>query len=237
MTKLSALTKVLCLIILTSAMIVSGWIIKFVILAFTLFLAVITPSGMEKTLRQLSSVKWFFLFLLVLNTLFSGDGIFTYMGFLTGVRITVNCITVIMLSSVLTSCTGAGDTADAVSLLLSPLKLVFFPVKQTALILSLSLQFIPMLTEEAERIRKAQRLRGVSDEGKGIIAKAKAMLSLVIPLFVIAFQRADRLALAMEARGIESAGDIRTSKHVRFSFRDVLALFISLLLLSGGIFL
>ena len=70
-----------------------------------------------------------------------------------------------------------------------------------------------------------------------VIAKAKAMLSIVIPLFVIAFQRADRLALAMEARGIESAGDIKTSKHVRVSFRDVLALFISLLLLSGGIFL
>ena len=237
MKKLSALSKVICLILHIAAVIVSGWVMKFIILAFTLSLVIMTPSCTQKVFSQLSSLKWFFLFLIMMNTLFAGDGFFTYQGFTVGVRIAVNCITVIILSCILTSTAGAGEISDAISLLLSPLKLLFFPVKQTALILSLSLQFIPMLTEEAERIRKAQQLRGASCDGKGIVARAKSMLSIVIPLFVIAFQRADRLAVAMEARGIESANDIKTAKRVRLTLSDIPALLISLLFLSGGIIL
>ena len=124
----------------------------------------------------------------------------------------------------LTYTTSPIALTDGLERMLSPLKVFRFPAHELAMMMTIALRFIPTLMEEADKIRKAQMARGADFESGNIIARAKAMIPILIPLFVSAFRRADELAMAMESRCYHG-GEGRTKLHqLRFRPADLVAL-------------
>ncbi len=123
----------------------------------------------------------------------------------------------------LTYTTAPMQLTDAIENLLAPLKKIRFPVHELAMMMSIALRFIPTLIEETDKIMSAQKARGADFETGGLISRAKAMLPLLIPLFISAFRRADELATAMESR-CYSGGEGRTRmKQLKYLPRDAAA--------------
>ena len=132
----------------------------------------------------------------------------------------------------LTYTTSPLQLTDGLESLLGPLKKLHVPVHELAMMMSIALRFIPTLIEETDKIMNAQKARGADFDTGGLIAKAKALLPLLIPLFVSAFRRADELATAMESRCYHG-GDGRTKmKQLIMQRRDWAALAVGVLLLA-----
>ena len=134
-------------------------------------------------------------------------------GLIKAVIIAVRLVLLLTTTTVMTLTTSPIEITDALERLLSPLKLVRFPVHEMALMMSIALRFIPTLMEETDRIMKAQTARGASFDTGGVIARAKGMIPILVPLFVSAFKRADELAMAMESR-CYNGGEGRTRMKV-----------------------
>jgi energy-coupling factor transport system permease protein len=165
-------------------------------------------------------MDWFFLVILLMNTCFYSpeDAWFSYWifnpsptGLMQGIHVVLSVFLVLVISNVLTSTTSPMEITNALESLSSPLKYIGIPTEEIAMILSIAIQFIPTLSEEAESIRKAQMARGARFDSPRIKEKAEAVLPLVTPIFLAAFKRADELSLAMEARGYRTAAG-RTKK-------------------------
>ena len=135
----------------------------------------------------------------------------------------------------LTYTTSPLQLTDGLESLLNPLKKIRLPVHELAMMMSIALRFIPTLIEETDKIMSAQRARGADFETGGLIAKAKAMLPLLIPLFVSAFRRADELATAMESRCYHGGEGRTRMKQLRMARRDWIALAVGALLLAAVI--
>lgn len=139
-------------------------------------------------------------------------------------------------SLLLTYTTTPMDLTDGIESLLSPLKKIHVPVHEFALMMSLALRFVPTLIEETEKIMNAQKARGADFESGNIIGRAKALIPILIPLFVSSFRRATELAVAMECR-CYTGGEGRTRmKEMHLQKRDWLLL-VSMILLCAGIYL
>lgn len=139
-------------------------------------------------------------------------------------------------SSVMTLTTTPSDLTDGLERGLSWMKIMKVPVHEIAMMMSIALTFIPVLLEETDRIIKAQQARGADFESGNIIRRARALIPILVPLFVSAFRRANDLALAMESRCYRG-GEGRTKLHpLRYTMRDgiayaVLALYLALIVL------
>ena len=133
----------------------------------------------------------------------------------------------------LTYTTSPISLTDGLESLLSPLKKIKFPVHELSMMMSIALRFIPTLIEETDKIISAQKARGADFETGGLIRRAKALLPVLVPLFVSAFRRADELAVAMECRCYHG-GEGRTKlRQLCFGARDAAAFAAGLLLLGG----
>jgi energy-coupling factor transport system permease protein len=122
---------------------------------------------------------------------------------------------------------------DGLEMLLNPLKKLKVPIHELAMMMSIALRFIPTLIEETDKIMSAQKARGADFESGSVIDKAKAMVPLMVPLFVSAFRRADELATAMECRCYHG-GDGRTRLHqLRYAGRDYAVLVLFVLLVTA----
>ena len=128
-----------------------------------------------------------------------------------------------LFPSILTLTTTPMELTDALESLMSPLKLLKVPVHAIALIMSIALRMIPILVEETEKIMLAQKARGADFDTGGALKKAKAMIPVLVPLFVGAFRRADELALAMDARCYSSVAKRTKYRVMRFALRDLFA--------------
>ena len=151
--------------------------------------------------------------------------------------ITVRLMLLVSGSSILTLTTSPLQLTNGFERIMSPLKRLHFPAHELAMMMTIALRFIPTLMEETEKIKKAQMSRGADFETGNPITRAKAMLPILIPLFVSAFRRADELAMAMEARCYHG-GEGRTKLHeLKFSKKDLIAFLFSALVLALLIFL
>ena len=140
-------------------------------------------------------------------------------------------------SSLLTLTTTPVSLADGIESLLSPLKIIRYPVHELALIMSIALRFIPILTDETGRIMNAQKARGADFESGNLFKRIKAIVPILIPLLISAFRRADELGDAMDAR-CYSGSKVRTKyKKLKFGWRDFLAFLLCAALLTGVILL
>ncbi len=126
---------------------------------------------------------------------------------------------------------------DGLEELLTPLKRVKFPVHELSMMMSIALRFIPTLIDETDKIMSAQKSRGASFETGGIISRARALIPVLIPLFINAFRRAEDLALAMECRCYHG-GEGRTSlRELKFASLDYAALIVSVFIFALSVFL
>ncbi len=165
----------------------------------------------------------------------------TQEGFLTALHFSMRLIFLVVGTSVLTLTTSPVSLSDGIEMLLKPLKVLHFPSHELAMMMTIALRFIPTLMEETDKIMKAQMARGADFESGNLISRAKAMVPLLVPLFVSAFRHAGDLAMAMEARCYHG-GEGRTRLRVlRYTRDDGYALLVTLaalgLVIAGGLWL
>lgn len=183
-----------------------GFLLAALLLAVCYWAAKIPLRMIGKSLRPIVPIL---IFTAVLNVFFISGGkeIFhwwvfklTTGGIYTAVTMAVRIVLLIAGSSLLTYTTSPITLTDAIERLLKPLKAVKFPVHELAMMMSIALRFIPTLIEETDKIMSAQKARGADLESGGVMQRAKALIPILIPLFISAFRRAEELALAMECR-------------------------------------
>ena len=144
-------------------------------------------------------------------------------GLRTAVFMAIRLVFLIAGSTIMTLTTTPNALTDGIEKLLRPLNKIHVPVHEIAMMMSIALRFIPILLEETDKIMKAQIARGADFESGNIIQRAKAMIPLLVPLFISAFRRANDLAMAMEARCYRG-GDGRTKmKPLHYESRDHIA--------------
>ena len=183
----------------------------------------------------LKPVLWLVLFTLLLQVFFTKEGSLLYQlgpikiyeeGVRQGIFISMRFFFLILMTSLLTLTTTPIEITDGLETLLNPLKKVRFPVHEMALMMSISLRFIPTLMQETDKIMKAQIARGVEFSSGPVKERIKAVIPLLIPLFVSSFKRAEELAIAMEARGYRG-GEGRTKyRLLSWKLADTLQLLI-----------
>lgn len=148
----------------------------------------------------------------------------TYEGLIRAVFMVLRITMLIAGTFLLTYTTSPIALTDAMEILFGPLKKLKVPVHEMSMMMSMALRFIPTLIEETDKIMSAQRARGADFESGNLLQRAKALIPLLVPLFVSAFRRADELATAMECRCYHG-GEGRTKLHVlRYETRDYLTL-------------
>ncbi len=137
----------------------------------------------------------------------------------------------------LTYTTSPIALTDAMELLMSPLKRIKVPVHELSMMMCIALRFIPTLISETDKIISAQKARGADFESGNLIRRAKALIPILVPLFISAFRRADELAVAMESRCYHGGKGRTRMKQLRMAGRDYLALAFGILLLAAVIVL
>ncbi|MBE6856069.1 MAG: energy-coupling factor transporter transmembrane protein EcfT [Ruminococcus sp.] len=211
---------------------------------FTILSIILSRIPVKMFAKSIKPLLPFLLITAVLNLLFVSSGeIYWQWKFLKvtsdGINISVFMIIRIILliagSSLLTYTTSPITLTDAIERLLSPLKKFKLPVHELSMMMSIALRFIPTLIEETDKIMSAQKARGAEIDTGSLTTRTKNLISVMIPLFVSAFRRADELATAMECR-CYNGGDGRTRlRQLKSSARDYIALGITVLFLVAVI--
>lgn len=186
-------------------------------------------------------------FLLLITVLFNlfltpGEAVFTLWkfsitkeGIKTAALLAVRLCFLIIGSSVMTLTTTPNQLTDGMEKMMSPLKKINVPVHEIAMMMSIALRFIPILSEETDKIMKAQLARGADFETGNLIKRVKAMVPILVPLFISAFRRANDLAMAMEARCYRG-GEHRTKmKPLKYARIDYIAYCIVVIYMVAGI--
>ena len=161
----------------------------------------------------------------------------TYEGLIRAVFMVLRITMLIAGTFLLTYTTSPIALTDAMEILFGPLKKLKVPVHEMSMMMSMALRFIPTLIEETDKIMSAQKARGADFETGNLFQRAKALLPLLVPLFVSAFRRADELAVAMECRCYHGDEGRTRMKQLTWCTRDTLAMVWSALVLAGVIVL
>ena len=195
-------------------------------------------SGLKvkNLLKSIKPLRFLLILTFVLNLFFStGETVWlqwgvlkiTQEGLMTAIHFAMRLVFLVAGTSILTLTTSPVALSDGIEMLLSPLKVIRFPAHELAMMMTIALRFIPTLIEEADKIMKAQMARGADFESGNLLKRAKAMIPLLVPLFVSAFRRAGDLAMAMEARCYHG-GEGRTRLRVlKYTLNDLWALLIT----------
>lgn len=224
-------------IILIFLLIVSIFICKNIaglgaIILFSVILVLISKIPFKTILKSIKPLVVIIILTAVLNIFYGkGDALvqlgrlkITADGIETAVFMAVRIITLVVISSLLTYTTSPTELTDALERLLKPLKLIKIDVHSIAMTMTIALRFIPTLIEEIEKIMSAQKSRGADLESGNLIHRAKALIPVLIPLFVSAFRRAGELAYAMECRCYHGGEGRTKMKVMKLSARDFLSL-------------
>ncbi len=190
-----------------------------------LFLAAIVAVSdipVKYVVKGIRPLLFIILLTFFLNVFFTSKGtviwrlgflVLTREGLRQGIFMALRLIFLVSGTSLLTLTTSPIALTDGIESLLRPLKAIRFPAHELAMMMTIALRFIPTLLEETDKIMKAQMARGADFESGNILQRAKALVPLLVPLFISAFRRADELAMAMEARCYRG-GDNRTRMKV-----------------------
>lgn len=224
--RLDARTKILATFIYIVAVFCAKGVVGYVLSAALLILMIkLSNVPFKLMLGGLKSIIAIIVFTVVLNVFFVrtgrelfGFGIIhiTTDGLKISIRLCIRLVMLILGSSVLTLVTSPISLTEGIEALLKPLKKIGVPAHEIAMMMSIALRFIPTLVDELDKIKKAQMARGADFDTGGLMAKAKSMIPLLVPLFVSAFRRADELAMAMEARCYR--GDVNRTKMKKLEY-------------------
>lgn len=197
--------------------------VPFMIFGTIMFIVILsTKIPFKQIFISLKPILFIIIFAFVLNLFsYQGNPIWTLgplkitqEGLYAGIKMAVRLSLLIITSSVfLTLTTTPLGVADAMESILSPLQKIGFPAHEISMMMSIALRFVPNLMEETDKIMKAQSSRGAQYDTGGVITRARGLVSVLVPLFVSCFRRAEELATAMEARCYHGA-EGRTKLHV-----------------------
>ena len=221
--RLDPRTKLLCVILYIVALFNAKSVLTYAIMAVVLVTCILISQVHYKALtRGLKPVYIIVAFTAIMNLFFSGGTPvadvwllrhITYEGIRSAVAMVLRIVMLIMGTFLLTYTTSPISLTDALEHLLSPLKKLKMPIHELAMMMSIALRFIPTLIEETDKIMSAQKARGADFETGNIFQRAKALVPILVPLFISAFRRADELATAMECRCYHG-GEGRTALRV-----------------------
>lgn len=219
------------LIYIISLFLGQHWLIYAIAGVFLYACIKVSKVPVKFILRGLKAVMFLLLFSVCFN-IFLTDGQvliqiwkikITKEGIFLALSMAVRLIFLIMGSSLMTFTTTPNDLTDGLEKSLGFLKIIRIPVHEIAMMMSIALRFIPILVEETDKIMKAQQARGADFETGGLIKKAKAMVPLLVPLFISAIRRAYDLATAMEAKCYRGGSGRTKMKPLKYTKRDFTA--------------
>ena len=218
------------ILFLISLFIVQGW--GYIICtAFLAFAIIISKVPFKFMVRGLKAIFIIIIITMALNLfLTAGDVVWkfgvlqiTKQGIEMAVFMAIRLVYLILGASLMTFTTTPNKLTDALESFLSPLKVIRVPVHEISMMMSIALRFIPILIEEAQKIMKAQTARGADFESGNVLRRIKAMVPVLVPLFVSAFRRANDLALAMESRCYHGGSGRTHMKPLKYESRDIKA--------------
>jgi len=237
--RLDPRTKILLVVIYIVALFqAEGWVGYGLVTLVTLLCMAaskIKPASMFKGVKPM-------LFIIVLTALlniFYTQGtpvlpgwIITWEGIARAVQMMLRIILLISGTFLLTYTTSPIALTDGLEILMSPLKKLKVPVHEMTMMMSMALRFIPTLISETDKIMSAQKARGADFETGSLVQRAKALLPILVPLFVSAFKRADELAVAMESRCYHGGEGRTRMKQLKMQRRDYIALILGIVFLA-----
>lgn len=215
-------------------------------LFFMVMCYIIADIKLVMILKSVKPILPLMIFTAILNMLFIGGEKPLFQWWIIsiypeGIRMScfmlLRIVSLIVGMSLLTYTTSPIMLTDAIERLMSPLKKVRFPVHELSMMMTIALRFIPTLVEETDKIMSAQKARGAELDSGGFLKRAKALVPIIIPLFVSAFKRANELATAMECRCYKGGEGRTRMRQLKIAARDIIAIVIMLTLFVGIIVL
>ena len=245
--RLDPRTKLLATIALIAVVFVSKGFAGFgLIAAFVLLVAASTGVHLKFLFKGLKPILFIIVFTFILNVFFQTGGTvllqfwiikITSEGLRMASFMAARLILLVIASQLLTLTTSPISLTDGLETLMRPLNKVHFPSHEIAMMMSIALRFIPTLMDEADKIMKAQKARGANFETGNLLQRAKAMVPLLVPLFVGAFRRAEELALAMDARCYRGGEGRTRMTMLKYKGIDLIAALAIAALFAGVILL
>lgn len=240
--KLDPRTKIIAMILLLVCVFLPIGYIGFAALLILIFtLLKVSKIKISSIFNSLKPMWFMMVFILIINMFLIQDGevLFTLFGrpfyvkaFTQTLLVIIRLMLMISVTTVLTATTKPLELTYGLEYFMSPLKVIKFPAHEIAMTISIALRFIPTILEETQKIMKAQASRGVDlQEGK-LKEKIGAIISLIIPLFISAFQRSEELANAMEARGYNPSAKRTRYRQLKFKGIDLTSIIVSTLVLG-----
>ena len=245
--KLDPRTKLVMLIVYIVALfIANSWIAYGILFAFLALSIGVSRIPVKSIVRGMKPLVIILIFTGILNVFFTDGekllvsfwGLHIYWeGIARAVMMTARILMLISGTFLLTYTTSPIALTDGIESLLNPLKVIKVPVHELAMMMCIALRFIPTLIEETDKIMSAQKARGADFESGKLLDRVKALIPILVPLFISAFRRADELATAMECRCYQGGEGRTKMKLLRYMRRDFLCYGIGVLLLGGMIVL
>ena len=242
--KLDPRVKLVLTVVYITALFTANGLLSYVLMLAALITCLSLSRIRPMTaLRGIRPVVIMILITMILHIFFTGgEPLFKFWiisiskdGIITAVFMASRLIMLIVGTFLLTYTTSPIALTDGLESMLSPLKKIRFPVHELAMMMSIALRFIPTLIEETDKIMSAQKARGADFESGGLIKRARAVLPIVIPLFVSAIRRADELAIAMESRCYHGGEGRTRMKILKAAGRDAVALICGAVVLAAVI--
>lgn len=242
--RLDARSKILLLLgFIVFIFVCTNYISLLLITLASLLVILLTKISFKQYLKSMKVILFVVVFTGILNLFYGSGNVLFEWGFLkiteggvnNAVFITIRIATLVMISSVLTFTTSPTDLTDAIERLLKPLSYLHIKVHEIAMMMTIALRFIPTLLEETDKIMNAQKARGADMESGNIFQRIRALIPVLIPLFVSSFRRANDLAMAMECRCYNGGNGRTRMKVLHFSKSDLFAVIYSVIIFAGVI--
>ena len=226
---------ILALLYIVVLFMLSKWVSYGIFTLYTAALVFLSGVHLRIILKGLKPMLWIIVFTALINIFMTpGEAVWsipiwqfsiniTREGLTMGMTMTIRLVYLVIGTSLLTLTTSPLQLTDGIEKLLNPLRVIKVPAHEIAMMMTIAIRFIPTLAEETDKIIKAQTARGADFESGNIVRRAKAMVPILVPLFISAFRRADELATAMEARCYHGGSGRTRMKETRMSRLDAVA--------------
>ena len=233
---------VLTFVYIVAVFIPHNWIGLAFVVAFLFFSTMVSRLPLKLVYKSVKPIIPLVILTSALNIFYVSDGMhlldwgflhITSKGLITAAFIAVRIISLIAGSSLLTFTTTPTALTDALERLMNPLKAVHLNVHELAMMMTIALRFIPTLIEETDKIMSAQKARGADVESGGLMQRVRALIPILVPLFVSSFRRAYELAMAMECRCYRGGEGRTRMKQLRMGMLDVFSIAVFLIMIAG----
>ena len=242
--RLDPRTKLIMLVVYIVALFMAtGWAAYGLLFVFLVCVIKISTIPMKSIVRGMKPLVLILVFTGILNIFFTtGEGeplvdvwaVTIYKeGLIRAVFMVLRILLLISGTFLLTYTTSPIALTDGLESLLKPLKAIKVPVHELSMMMCIALRFIPTLIEETDKIMSAQKARGADFESGRLLQRVKALIPILVPLFISAFRRADELATAMECRCYQGGEGRTKMKMLRYHYRDFLCYGVGAVLLAG----